>query len=157
MEWTLMILSRKGDYGLRAALELACFYGTGFLSAQRIARRHHLPGAFVKKLLQKLNRAGIVTATVGQQGGYALARSPQEISIRELLEALEGDLSPVTCLSPDADCQIAAGCLTQHVWSHIDGKLKDALGSVSLQDALDLANQKGGRRDVKLPQHRNGG
>lgn len=157
MERAPMILSRKSDYGLQAALELARLYGTRPLSAQRIAERHQLPIAFAKKLLQTLHRAGVVTATVGQQGGYALARPPHEISIRELLEALEGDLSPVTCLTPDTDCEIAASCLTQQIWSYIDCKLKDALDGISLQDALDLAQQKGGRRDGKLPQHGNGG
>lgn len=152
-----MILSRKSDYGLQAALELARLYGTRLLSAQRIAERHQLPIAFAKKLLQTLHRAGIVIAAVGQQGGYALARPPQKISIRELLEALEGDLSPVTCLTPDTDCKIAAGCPTRHIWSHIDCKLKDALDSISLQDALDLAQQKGGRRDGELSHDCHGG
>lgn len=72
-----MILSRRSDYGLRAVLDLAYVYGSGRLSAQRIARRNRLPIAFVKKLLQVLGRAGIVQATVGQQGGYTLARPPR--------------------------------------------------------------------------------
>lgn len=140
-----MILTRKSDYGLRAALELACRYGSGMLPARRIAQQHGLPVAFIKKLLQALCRAGLVTASVGQQGGYALARPPQHISIRELLKALEGDLAPVSCLIPDAACEIADGCPTRRVWSHLDRKIQEALGSVSLQDALDLTRKKGVR------------
>lgn len=142
-----MILSRKSDYGLRAALELARLYGSGLLPARRIAEQHRLPTAFVKKLMQALCRARLVRATVGQQGGYALARPPKQISIRELLEALEGNLAPVSCLIPDADCKITIGCHTRCVWSHLDRKIREALESVSLQDALTLARKKGGRDD----------
>jgi len=134
-----MILSRKSDYGLRAALELARQYDAGLVPARQIAQSHDLPVAFVKKLMQALCRAGLVTAIVGQQGGYRLARPPQQISIRELLEALEGDLSPVTCLTPHADCEISIGCPTRRVWNQIDHKMQSALESVSLQDALNLA------------------
>jgi Rrf2 family protein len=135
-----MILSRKSDYGLRAALELAQLHG-GFLSARQIAQTHGLPAAFVKKLMQILCRAGLVTATVGQQGGYRLARPPDQISIRKLLEALEGDLSPVACLIPDADCELVAGCPTRRVWSQIDRKIQQALQEISLQDALEWSRE----------------
>ena len=137
-----MILSRRSDYGLRAALELAHAYGSGSLSAQRIARRNRLPIAFIKKLLQSLGRAGLVKATVGQQGGYALTRPPKQISIHELLEALEGNLSPVSCLRPGDACEIVAGCSTRRVWSHLDRKIRDTLTSISLQDGLVLAHGK---------------
>lgn len=140
-----MILSRKSDYGLRAALELARVYSSGWLSARRIALSNRLPVAFVKKLMQTLCRADLVTAAVGRRGGYVLTRPPEKISIRQLLEALEGNLSPVTCLTPDTDCEIAVGCPTRHIWSYIDGKLRDALNRISLQDAIDLAGQKRGR------------
>lgn len=137
-----MILTRKSDYGLRAVLELA--RSPTILSARQIAQQHDLPIAFVKKLLQTLCRAGLVRATLGQQGGYALVRSPQKISIRELLEALEGNLSPVSCLVPDNNCELAAGCDTRRAWNHINRKIQEALHSVSLQDLLDLNHKKRG-------------
>lgn len=143
-----MILSRKSDYGLRAALELARLYGSGFLPARQIAQAHGLPVAFVKKLMQALGRAGLVTATVGQQGGYRLARSPEQISIRELVEALEGNLSPVACLVPDADCELVAGCPTRRVWSQIDRKIQRALQEISLQDALEWSREKAARYGI---------
>jgi Rrf2 family protein len=104
--------------------------------AKQIAQEQNLPVAFVKKLLQKLCRAGLVKATVGKQGGYALARAPQEISIRELLEALEGDLAPVSCLASDHLCELADGCTTRRIWEQIDQKIQEALESLSLGDIL---------------------
>ncbi len=136
-----MILTRKSDYGLRAVLELA--RSPTVLSARQIAQQHDLPIAFVKKLMQTLCRANLVSATLGQQGGYTLARSPKKISIRELLEVLEGNLSPVSCLVPDNNCELAAGCDTRRAWHHINRKIQEALNSLSLQDLLDLPRQKG--------------
>jgi Rrf2 family protein len=138
-----MILTRRSDYGLRAAIELARRHNVGLLSARQIAQQHGLPVAFVKKLLQALCRAGLVRATVGQQGGYALARSPGKISIRELLETLEGNLSPVLCLTPDHNCELTLGCSTQRVWKQIDRKIQETLESISLQDVLTLTQERG--------------
>lgn len=133
-----MILTRKSDYGLQAVLALA--RGSEYLSAKHIAEEHQLPLAFVKKLLQKLCHAGLVKATVGQQGGYTLARSPKKISIRELLQALEGDLSPVSCLTPDHTCALTLDCTTRRIWQHIDQKISEALQAISLQDVLDWSH-----------------
>jgi Rrf2 family protein len=130
----VMILTRRSDYGLRAVFALA--RSPHMLSAKQIAQEQNLPVAFVKKLLQKLCRAGLVKATVGKQGGYALARAPEEISIRELLEALEGDLAPVSCLASDHLCELADGCTTRRIWEQIDQKIQEALESLSLGDIL---------------------
>lgn len=134
-----MILTRRSDYGLRAVFALA--QSAELLSAKQIAQEHDLPIAFVKKLLQKLCRAGLVRGTVGKQGGYALARSPEKISVRELLHALEGDLSPVSCLAPDPSCELTSRCVTRPMWKRIDRKIQEALESLSLRDLL-MAERK---------------
>jgi Rrf2 family protein len=138
-----MILSRRSDYGLQAALELARLYGVGFLSARQIAEQHRLPLAFVKKLLQTLARADLVRATVGSRGGYALARAPREISVRRVLEALEGTLAPVSCLSSETHCKLAADCPNRVLWDYLNRKIQDTLESVSLQDALRWIQKNG--------------
>lgn len=92
-----MIFTKRSDYGLRAAMELAAGYGTGPLSARIIADRGNLPEPFVRKLLQELARAGLASSERGRNGGYRLARAPRRISVRETLEAFE-TLAPVPCL-----------------------------------------------------------
>ncbi len=129
-----MFLTRRSDYGLQAVYALA--KSSAFVSAKQIAQEHNLPVAFVKKLLQRLCRAGLVRATVGKQGGYALARPPEQISVRELLEALEGDLAPVSCLAPGHQCDLTNGCTTRRIWARIDQKIQEALDSISLKDLL---------------------
>lgn len=129
-----MFLTRRSDYGLQAILALA--KSSGFVSAKQIAQEHNLPIAFVKKLLQRLCRAGLVKASVGKRGGYALARPPEMISMREILEALEGNLAPVSCLTLDHQCKLSNGCMTKRAWIQIDQKLHEALESISLRDIL---------------------
>lgn len=129
-----MFLTRRSDYGLQAVFALA--RSAGFVSARQIAQEHNLPVAFVKKLLQQLCHAGLVKASVGKQGGYALARAPEKISIRELLEALEGDLVPVSCLVPDHECDLADECTARRIWARIDHKIQETLESISLKDLL---------------------
>jgi Rrf2 family protein len=129
-----MMLTRRSDYGLQAVCALA--QSSGLVSAKQIAQEHNLPVAFVKKLLQQLCRAGLVKAAVGKQGGYALARPPEEISVRELLEALEGDLSSVSCLASDHECGLADGCTARRAWAQIDQKIQEALESIALSDIL---------------------
>lgn len=131
-----MFLTRRSDYGLQAVFALA--QSSRLISAKQIAQERNLPVAFVKKLLQRLCHAGLVKASVGKQGGYALARAPEKISIRELLQALEGDLAPVSWLAPDHTCDLADGCTTQRIWARIDQKIQEALESISLKDILAL-------------------
>lgn len=129
-----MFLTRRSDYGLQAVFTLA--KSSRLISAKQIAQERNLPVAFVKKLLQQLCRAGLVKASVGKQGGYMLARAPEKISVRELLQALEGNLAPVSCLAHDHQCNLANGCTTRHIWARIDQKIQEALDSISLQDIL---------------------
>ena len=71
-----MIFTKRSDYGLRAALELAAGYGDGTMSAHRIATEGGLPEPFVRKLLQELARAGLATSSRGRHGGYELTKPP---------------------------------------------------------------------------------
>lgn len=137
-----MIFTKRSDYGLRAILELARLDRSESLSASAIAERHGLPVAFVRKILQVLCRAGYITSEVGQQGGYSLARSAREISVLGLLEALEGDLAPVSCLGLEDDCRFSETCTTQEAWRHINSVLRDSLENVSVQDLANLTREK---------------
>ena len=92
-----MIFTKRSDYGLRAALELAAGYGSGTMSAHQIATEGSLPEPFVRKLLQELARAGLASSSRGRHGGYRLTKPPSQMTVRETLEAFE-TLAPVPCL-----------------------------------------------------------
>ncbi len=143
-----MLLTKRSDYGLRAALELAAHHEDGARSAGWIAERGHLPEPFVKKLMQDLAAAGVVTPVRGRGGGYALSRPPGAISVRQVVAAFES-LSPVSCLEtiwahePDCEVERHAPCPMRPVWGLIAARLIETLEGLTLADLLQELGQTG--------------
>ena len=95
-----MNLTAKTEYACLAMLELAQhFEGQQPVQVRRIAEGHGIPSPFLVQILQDLKRAGLVTSTRGAAGGYRLARSPQEVTLADVLEVVEGSSEPTTCAS----------------------------------------------------------
>lgn len=144
-----MIFTKRSDYGLRAALELAAHYDQGPMTANAIAQRGRLPAAFVKKLMQELAAADVAVPVRGRAGGYALSRPPAQITARQVIEAFE-NLSPVSCLSQglwqaqDPECEVerAHPCPLRPAWRLIGQKLLYALDSLTLADLLQQMESK---------------
>ena len=131
-----MNLTKKSSYGLIAALELAAASDMSPQSATRIAERYSLPVSFIEKILHELRQAGLVSSKQGRTGGYFLARSPGNISVRDVLEALGESLDLVGCLGSEAHCELTGCCPTKGAWRHIDSQFKGLLDSLSLQSLL---------------------
>jgi len=127
-------LTKKSSYGLIAALELARVSAEGPLPASAIAERYSLPRAFVEKILHQLRQADLVSSTQGRNGGYCLARNPQQITVRQILEALDESLDLVGCLGPGMSCELIDICPTKSAWARIDQRFKEMLDSLSLGD-----------------------
>ena len=88
-----MRISAKGEYALRALLDLAILHGKGLIPIQQIAARQKIPQRYLEQVLLQLKRAGFLQARRGSSGGYALNRPPAEITIGEVLRAIEGKLT----------------------------------------------------------------
>ena len=149
-----MIFTKRADYGLRAALELAAGHGRGTLSAHQIAERSDLPEPFVKKLLQELASAGIAESQRGRSGGYALLEAPERIPLLDVLSAFD-DLAPVRCLSAHDEDGTACvleehetACPTRAVWRLIDSRVRAALDELTLADLLGVLDGRGLKLDV---------
>ena len=104
-----MRVSTKGDYGIRALVELAHRYGEGPVQSAEIARRQCIPEPYLDQLLTTLRRAGFIRSQRGPQGGHALLRPAEEIRLSDVIEALEGSLSPIACLD-DGSCTKPGVC-----------------------------------------------
>lgn len=87
-----MRISTRGEYGLRAMLELARLYGTGPLPLKQIAGRQQVSEHYLEQLMGALRKAGLVTSVRGAQGGYTLARPPEEVVVGDVLRVLEGSI-----------------------------------------------------------------
>lgn len=130
--------STKGEYGVRLMVQLARHYGTGPASLTGIAADEELPRAYLEQLVVSLREAGLVVSTRGAHGGYELARPPADISMSEVLRALEGPLAPMICASDDPEhattCDRSSRCTVQVLWVRVRDAITSTLDSMSLAD-----------------------
>ena len=131
-----MLLSTKGDYGVRAMIDLAKHEGEGPVQRAEIARRRRIPEAYLDHLLAQLRRDGFLRSTRGPAGGHQLAKLARDICLLHLLESLEGSLAPMQCLE-NADPQDEAICGQDWVWQEIYDDMRAKLASVSLAELVE--------------------
>lgn len=127
-----MKLTTRGHYSVKALLDLSLQSAGCLASVSAIAQRQDLPAPYLEKLLIELRRAGLVTSVRGAQGGYKLARSPAQISLGQILEAVGETLDPLP--RHQADHNQAEDWVTFTLWNRLHQKLKEALYSISLED-----------------------
>lgn len=135
-----MKLSTKGRYGLRAVVDLALNSQDEAVALSSIAERQGISISYLEQLIAKLKKAGIVNSIRGAQGGYILAKKPQEISVGDILRALEGDLNPVDCSEIEGSsstCEGANSCVTKYVWMRISDSINNTVDTMLLSELLD--------------------
>ena len=133
-----MKLSTKGRYGLRAMIDLADYSEEMPQSIACIAARQSISDSYLEQLMAKLKKAGLITSIRGAQGGYVLAKPSKEISVGDILRALE-DLSPVNCvgLKVEQACGGSDTCVTRNVWKRIDDSIQHAVDSIFLDELVE--------------------
>lgn len=134
-----MKVSTRGEYGMRAMVELSRQYGQGPVSLTAIAHNATVPTAYLEQLIAPLRRAGLVTSTRGAHGGYELSRAPADIMVGQVYRVLEGPVALMECVSevePEEQCPLIDGCATRVVWLKVRDSIVDALDSTSLDDLL---------------------
>ena len=125
-----MMFSTKAEYGVRVMAHLARESGRGASDSApiplgSIADAEGLPLAYLEHLVQRLRRAGLVESRRGAHGGYSLARAPGEISMAEVVEALEGEIAPIECITADANGALVCAregespCPTKLLWTRV--------------------------------------
>ena len=130
-----MKLSTRGKYGLYAMFYLATQAGNGPQPLKSIAETG-VPEQYLEQLLGSLRRAGLVTTVRGVQGGYQLARDPEEITVGDIIDATEGPVSLSECLHDSDACQKSCGCPTRMVWGRLTDQINGLLQSITLKDML---------------------
>ncbi len=134
-----MRISSRAHYGLRMMTELAKAYGGPPLSLAQIAKVEHMPLAYLEQLVAPLRRAGIIEGTRGLHGGYRMNRSPESVTVLEIVELMEGPVAPVECLAEGYEtgsCQMEPECLSRPLWARLQTAVKQVLGGTSLADLL---------------------
>ena len=124
-----MKISTKGRYALRMLLDLAEHQNCGYIALKDIAERQIIP---------MYNRSGILKTERGSQGGYQLAKSPETLTVGEILRFTEGDLAPVACAGEETPvCTRSADCAVLPVWQGLYRVINEYLDSITLQDIMD--------------------
>jgi Rrf2 family transcriptional regulator, cysteine metabolism repressor len=137
-----MKISTRTEYGIRVLVTLAKLEeGDACLSLTEIARREKLPHAYLEQLVGDLRRAGIVSATRGQAGGYRLARPAAEISMTDAVRALEGPLLEMPCAGAEdlEHCDRPQPCSVHEVFQRVYESLSLSLGATNLADVVATA------------------
>ena len=142
-----MLFSTKAEYGVRLMVELGRQPGSSPVSLNSVAEAERLPLSYLEHLVAKLRRAGLVTSTRGAHGGYSLAHPAEEISMLEVVEALEGQIAPMECFhespqgkvlcSHEADADQA--CATKLLWTRVQVGVNRALQGTTLAELVEFS------------------
>lgn len=138
-----MQLSSKGRYAVMAMADLASHSQGSIVSIAEIAKRQELSSTYLEQLFSKLRRAGLVNSTRGPGGGYRLASQPHDITISDIMQAVEEPVKMTRChLEHSGGCVGDSRCLTHDLWRALGDHIVGFLGNVTLGDVVDNATAK---------------
>ena len=129
-----MRVSAKSDYALRALIEMAGRTDSSPVSAEELGRRQEIPHGFLQAILADLRRAGVVVSQRGQSGGWRLSGKPEDITVADVIRAVDGPLVSVYGLRPEAVTYNERADVLQHVWIAARRSLRDVFEQVSIAD-----------------------
>ena len=138
-----MRLSKRSEYGLKALIELATYYGQGVVQAPQIARKHQISVKFLELILLDIRRAGILHSRQGVHGGYYLAVPPEQITIGQVVRILDGTIAPIRCVSKMSyercTCPDEERCELRLIMLKVRNAIADVLDTISLADVVQNA------------------
>lgn len=138
-----MKISTKGRYALRLMLDLALHNNGEFIRIKSIAGRQEISEKYLEQIISYLNRAGYVKSARGVQGGYKLAKKPEEYTVGMILRLTEGSLSPVACLDETENyCERQGDCATLELWKRLDDAIKGVVDHITLADLMEWQLEK---------------
>ena len=137
-----MKLSTKGRYGTRALLDVALHQDDSPVQLKVIAQRQQISLHYLEHIVAPLIAAGLLRSTRGAYGGVSLGKPPQEIVLSEVIQVLEGSITPVECVDDPNVCSRADICATRDVWTDVKKAMAGVLESVTLQDLVERQKDK---------------
>jgi Rrf2 family protein len=134
----MMELTRKGEYAIRGIIYLAQQPPGKVSLVSEVAEATDVPVAFLAKIFQSFARLGIISSMRGTGGGFTMGRPAEQITLREVVEAVEGPIIPNRCLLGSGSCDRVVGCTVHPVWRDVQAKVVQILEEVTI---ADLANR----------------
>ena len=139
-----MKLSTKGRYGTRAMIDIALYKESGATLLKDIASRQGISLKYLDHILSNLRKAGLIKNVRGKGGGYSLTRPAAQITLCEIIEAVEGTLAPVECVDNPDYCKKTSTCSAHDVWVKVRESIEDVLRKTSLQSLTESHEKKAG-------------
>src|SRR3972149_3919832 len=139
-----MRFSVKSEYAITAVLDMALNTDKGPAHVRAIARRQAIPVRFLEQVMASLKKAGLVESIRGAQGGYILSRDPKTINIAQIVEAIEGPITPMDCTAGliDYRCFQINGCVVKDVWEDVRKAITGVLSKVSIHEMCKRKREK---------------
>ena len=140
-----MKLSTKSTYGLRAMLNVAMESNGIAVPISDISKKEGISVQYLEQLLNKLRHEGLIESVRGPKGGYMLSKDPVDITVADIVKALEGDIRLSHCVSsakvPGANCKKTRSCVPKLVWLKLSNAISDCLESMTLEDLCGEARK----------------
>lgn len=136
-----MKISTKSRYGTRAVLEIALNRSGDKLTRKQISKNQEIPSSYLENILISLKTKGIIRTIRGPKGGYELAKEPEEITIFEIVNILEGPSDSIPCLDDSNTCTRSSICVTTDVWRRLQDVQKDLLSEITIKDLVEQTQE----------------
>ena len=146
----MLRLTKKADYGLMALKYLAEQPQPAAVSAKDIAEAYHIPPQLLAKILQRLAKVGLVRSTAGTNGGYALARDAGEITVFEVIRAVDGPLFLTACSSGPRPCDLNESCTIKEPMARVNESITELLKGIRIGDLVDAGHTHPARPEQRL-------
>jgi len=132
-----MQITRQADYAVRAVLHLARINGNQRAATSQVAKEQHIPPSFLAKIISQLSIAGLLHTSRGARGGVTLARDPKDVSLLEVIEAIDGPIMLNECVGENSICTFDEDCPLRPVWCEAQEELVNRLKSTNFQQLLE--------------------
>lgn len=138
-----MRISYKGDYALKAILDLAQYYNEP-VTIYDIAKRQDIPVKFLEQILLQLKREGFLISRRGAKGGYLLSRPPKKIILGDVIRVIDGPIAPITCVSKNnrTQCDFSVRCVLYDIFEQVRDQISKIVDNVTFADLVKMTEQK---------------
>lgn len=134
----MLKLTKKIDYGLLAIAYIAGNYGERVVNTKEIAETYSIPVELLAKILQRMVKEGLITSVSGPKGGYSLSKSPSDITVAQIISALEGDLNILSCSEETNDkCYQFEKCNIRTPMQKLEYRIMDLLNKTKLEELIE--------------------
>lgn len=138
-----MKISYKGDYSLKVILDLSMNYPNNLVSILDLSKRQDIPKKFLEQILLDLKKGGFLMSKKGPKGGYSLARSPESISLGEVVRYVEGSVYPISCVDPanPSECLEKSSCVFAPTWVDVGDAITEIIDGITFKDLMEKQEQ----------------